>query len=384
LKAVFDLFRRLIAAALLLTAALCVAEVALRFQRTRDAAQANPNYGVAPSRLTMYELPRLATVEAPSAATGTRHRWEVNSLGLRGPEPDIPKPAGALRIVWLGDETILAPRLSEEETSPQRLASLVRQQGSSSVEVINAGLPAGCPLTAAVAFRQTLLAMAPDLVLVHVDLSDALDDRRCRSFLRLEAGGDPLAVVHPKFDIPDSPLCGWDHSFALIDWARGRSMQRCIAPRETTSFDDFQASLAAWQQAPSTSSDGAVPALAPLAALNRLVQSRSCEMIVCTCPNAWQTAELLRGRSGSPSSVPADLLQQPTAALKRIAEELQAPFVDATPAFLEHPSPRELYLPETGRLSSAGQALYAEVLARFLTAPAGPAPRPAGSVSSRR
>ena len=41
--------------------------------------------------------------------TGTQVSWRTNSLGLRGPEYEIPKPVGVYRIVCLGDDSTLAP-----------------------------------------------------------------------------------------------------------------------------------------------------------------------------------------------------------------------------------------------------------------------------------
>ena len=70
-----------------------------------------------PSSTAHHELLRL---RRPSESTG-RANFSTNSLGLRGQEPAIPKPAGLYRVLILGDETVLGPGLPEKHTLASRL-----------------------------------------------------------------------------------------------------------------------------------------------------------------------------------------------------------------------------------------------------------------------
>ena len=75
---------------------------------------------LAPSSTTHHEMLRLSRWQ-----TTPDLKITTNSLGLRGQEPVQPKPAGALRIVILGDEAVLGPQLRTEQTVPARLQSFL-------------------------------------------------------------------------------------------------------------------------------------------------------------------------------------------------------------------------------------------------------------------
>lgn len=68
----------------------------------------------------------------------------INSRGTRGPEFDLPKPKGTIRILSLGDSKTFGWGLSEAETYSARVEALLREKapGGRKVEVINAGVNA--------------------------------------------------------------------------------------------------------------------------------------------------------------------------------------------------------------------------------------------------
>src|SRR5579872_6776339 len=108
--------------------------------------------------------------------TGERVRVAVNSLGVRGVEPEIPKPRGTLRIVCLGDDSTLATFIPEADTFCSQLRQELTTQLNRPVEVINAGVPDYCPLLSYLQLRHELLAREPDLVILNFDPSDVADD----------------------------------------------------------------------------------------------------------------------------------------------------------------------------------------------------------------
>jgi lysophospholipase L1-like esterase len=61
----------------------------------------------------------------------------VNSLGLRGPAPASPRPAGRRRLACFGDSITFGFAIGDEETYPCQLGRLLAPRG---VEVVNAGV----------------------------------------------------------------------------------------------------------------------------------------------------------------------------------------------------------------------------------------------------
>src|SRR5690348_1208903 len=78
--------------------------------------------------------------------TGERVRVAVNSLGLRGPEPVVPKPRSTFRVICLGDDSTFAAATGDAATFCAVLQRQLTGRISSPVEVINAGIPDYCPL----------------------------------------------------------------------------------------------------------------------------------------------------------------------------------------------------------------------------------------------
>jgi len=97
----------------------------------------------------------------------------INSLGFRGPEFPAPKPAGAFRVVVLGDSVVFGQGVEETETLPAQLQRRLRARSLRPVEVINAGVR-GYNLTHyRVLFEARVLGLSPDvLVLVITEIND--------------------------------------------------------------------------------------------------------------------------------------------------------------------------------------------------------------------
>jgi len=393
LRFLLDHLRSMFAAALAIVLIACAAEVALRWMRVGssepagdrgtgagaavartvgDSVAGPPLWGwpTLASRLTRQELPVSWSGWGVHAETGAALALLTNSLGLRGAEPVLPKPVGTFRVLCLGDERTLGPGLSDDETYPERLAARLRQSTSMPVEVLNAGLPGGCPLTAVVLCRQRLAALAPDLVIVHVDISDALDELACRPTLRLDPAGRPAAVVHRSLEVGEGPLARWEREFALAEWLR-RRVVRELGEVQATGHERFQHELRGWSQS-GVGDRSLPPPLAALAHLQTLFDPRSARLVLATCPDAWQTSERLRLESLDAAARQA--LQAPSIALQRAAARLGTPLVDAGEAFVRADDPARLYLPDGQGLSAAGCDLYAETLFRALTGAAGSSP----------
>jgi lysophospholipase L1-like esterase len=92
----------------------------------------------------------------------------INSRGTRGPEFAIPKPAGTLRLLSLGDSKTFGWGLAEPETYAGRLQTLFQEHLGSKrhVEVINAGVNAYSYSQMHAFFRDAGLKYQPDLLLI--------------------------------------------------------------------------------------------------------------------------------------------------------------------------------------------------------------------------
>jgi len=90
----------------------------------------------------------------------------VNSLGLRGDEVEVPKPAGVTRILALGGSSTFSYRTREDETWPRRLAALLSEWKGGAVEVINCGTPGYSTYQSGQRLEHQVGALSPDFVLV--------------------------------------------------------------------------------------------------------------------------------------------------------------------------------------------------------------------------
>lgn len=316
-----------------------------------------------PSRTTYWELPTAWYGMSRHAETGVELPLRINSLGLRGAELTRFKSPGVLRVLCIGDETTLAEGLNEEECYPGQVAARLRTAGFV-VELMQLGLPGGCPLTEYVHYRRLLAALRPDVVLVHVDLSDATDDLAARPLLHVDAASEPVAVAHPTLDVAASALARYSERFAIAAWLERRIGGELVGAQSQSPEETFQRQVLAWS--PDDSSGTGPPVvLQPLAQWKSALDAEGVRLVASTCPSAWQTAELLRSPPGADGH--NAVLNAPGTELAAACRQWGIPCIDVTPAILRHPEPARLFLRGGAGLSTEGHALYAEELVRALT-----------------
>ncbi|MBI5630488.1 MAG: SGNH/GDSL hydrolase family protein [Elusimicrobia bacterium] len=98
--------------------------------------------------------------------------YRINSLGLRGPEIPLRKPAGRRRVLLLGDSVVFGALVPEAETLSARLEAFLRRGGDASWEVLNGGAR-GYDIWDYEAFlRLKGLALEPDIVAVGLFMND--------------------------------------------------------------------------------------------------------------------------------------------------------------------------------------------------------------------
>jgi hypothetical protein len=97
----------------------------------------------------------------------THGRIHYNSLGFRGPEIEIPKPPGVLRIAYLGSSTTLDPYAGDLESWPALATRLLGQAaGACKVEYLNAGVAGFATDRMLRYFDGRVRQSEPDLVVV--------------------------------------------------------------------------------------------------------------------------------------------------------------------------------------------------------------------------
>lgn len=125
------------------------------------------------SRTVMFSRDRyLQYVPAPgykNRAGSNKH----NSLGFRGDEIEVPKPDGVFRIVTVGGSTTYTSAVYDYTKSyPYLMQSLLREQGHSSVEVVNAGVVGYSSWESLINLQFRVLDLEPDIVIVYHALND--------------------------------------------------------------------------------------------------------------------------------------------------------------------------------------------------------------------
>ncbi len=93
----------------------------------------------------------------------------INSRGTRGPEFEVPKPKGTLRILSLGDSKTFGWGLTEAETYSARVEALLREKTAGTdrrVEVVNAGVNAWSYPQMKLYFEDHGLGFEPDIAVL--------------------------------------------------------------------------------------------------------------------------------------------------------------------------------------------------------------------------
>lgn len=350
--------KHLLLAVIWLVAIVCITEVALRAHRWHTAAWPQP--GDEDASLASFVVPSAETYQQLRPLVGghadpERVAFRTNAFGLRGPEILIPKPAGVFRVICLGDDTTIARELDEEDTYCERMRVHLQERTQLQVEVINAGLPGGCPLTGLLLLRHRLLGLQPDLVLQHVDPTDVEDDRLVRPFTFIDEQGLPLAAVHPSCRQTAAPtLTSLSREFLLFDCTRERIVDEWMSASagQEEDWDDVEWEMAAEQS------------LSPLSALKTLVGGAYCEVIVTTAddPLLIPTGALAeRDRDVRPVS--GETEPQPSS-LAAYARAQQLKYLDASEALRAHDPSQPPLLLETPE----DHDLYAALQAEFIVA----------------
>ncbi len=129
--------------------------------------------------IEMWRYSKLLKVLSPDPNLGHEHRpnasaklqgvqIRINSLGMRGPEPDLSDPKKK-KILFLGSSNTLGWGVSEEET----MTSVLQKDLGDRAVVMNAGIGNYNASRYVTLFKKKLRALHPDIVVVHYFIRDA-------------------------------------------------------------------------------------------------------------------------------------------------------------------------------------------------------------------
>lgn len=353
----------------------CVVEFAFRFVACRSQLAAKISSGklkTSPSWYTHHELEPLQRISVPAAEGSLPVELRTNSLGLRGPEIRIPKPAETLRILCLGDDVVLAEAVDEPQTFCHLVQNRLQSRTNKQIEVINAGVPDFCPLLSYLQLRHRLLILNPDVVVAHFDMSDVWDDRRFRRLTELSADEEPLLCAAPE--LASVPITQpFTQNFLSWRWAQSK-LSGLIGQKhrmQTSDVDDPRSRYAWLTEESSLWTLQTELALSPLTHLASLCQENGIRLLLAVHPAPWQLSATAGRGARIPESngiYPGTLIEttRPQERLAEFAATAALPFCDTISILRSHTSVDDLFQPDSVEFSETGHRYYAAALTASL------------------
>lgn len=259
----------------------------------------------------------------------------TSSQGLRSPWVSPHKPAGAWRVVCMGDSTTFGHGISEADSFPRRLEALLRRAyPQRPCQVINAGVPGYSSYQGLDLFGEKCRALQPDLVVVGYFYSDLIND----------VAADQDRLTSPAWVRSLQKILYQSELYLLF---RRELLTRhphlpgsgSLVPR--VSLDQYRANLRE---------------------LAREVRQGGGEVMFLNLPYG--------------SAAPPPALVPYRQALWDTAVELNAPCIDLDQYFIDHIAQWDQLFLDPIHPSSRGHALIAGQLLKALEAGLGPAPQP--------
>jgi len=158
-------------------------------------------------------------------ASAHYQKWQMNALGLRGPEVPVHPEPGRCRVITVGASETFGLYESPGEEWPAQLARLA----GSRVEVLNAALPGMSLPTVTQDVRRRLAGYRPNVVVLYPSPAQYLGREapsavRPRSSLGAHAGAGVLATVRVASRVRDQ-VKGMIPS-VILDELRRRDVER--------------------------------------------------------------------------------------------------------------------------------------------------------------
>lgn len=145
----------------------------------------------------------------------------INSRGLRDREVDVPKPAGVVRVLILGDSVTFGTLVAREKTYPSRLERLLGERNGRA-EVVNAGVNGYNAYNELQFYLTEGRKYDPDIVIVAFCMNDVVNPR-------LHWGSN----MDAKIDLPLGAIPNREHDrlYAIPRIGRQGGMWRSLLGR---------------------------------------------------------------------------------------------------------------------------------------------------------
>ena len=224
-------------------------------------------------------------------------------------------------------------------------------------------------------FQARLLNLEPDLLVLHFDWSDVMEDRQIRRNAHCDSSGIPQLCPHATLAIPKKVRKHeiWRQEFRLLDWAlsaASNEWKQQLAQQKAISRD-VDANPYAWLRDERPQQNVAFrESVRPILDLAQLCRSSSCQFVVMTSPKPWQvSAKCSRGEGVRLAEGVAREAcfsnREPFRVLARFAQN-KFPFFDGSTVLASGPDAEANFLRYAPRWSPAGHRRMAQQLAGFL------------------
>lgn len=362
--------KHIVLAIVLLVGVVCCAEVAWRvYSVSEGRTEVAQEIPLIPNHATYHQLQPAGTLSMTAADGTEKISIQLNSFGLRGPEPALVKAPERLRVVCLGDELVFGPGLSDGDLFTAKLQLHLQRALPVEVEVINAGVPGYCPLLSLLQYRHTLRALKPDIVIQTFDMSDVADDHAVRAFAKLDESGVPMICENPALKADDR-LKSIERHFQTLRWAKCQIAAWKSSPGQE-SFEDISRTVGryAWiRESPPDWEMYIENALEPIGQLQELSRESAAIFVFSAFPAPWQVSEEATGdqRTRQKFGIAPGVKytnREPFERLANYAQEHQLEFLDVSQFIDQVGNPEDLYQTDAPWLTARGHEVYAAMLA---------------------
>lgn len=295
--------------------------------------------------------------------------YRINSLGLRDQEYSQQKPLGAYRILVLGDSFAEGYGVEESQTYQYLLEGKLNNSSSRLNEVINAGVQSYSPTLEYLYLQKYGLALDPDLIILHLDLTDFSDEQRY-------AAGESSLFQDTIPSVTWIPFLGqqvkwWLHQNSRLYDFSVKTLKKKLYPDlfpDQISFvpkDPFKDAFVILRDLNESEYIRLWQAITKnLLNIKQLLDEKNIKLILIMPPHGHQlsTQEWAKGRSRWQFAKDQIYSLRPQQDMQKFARENDLNYIDLIPAFQSGIGKKRLFFPIDGHLTFAGHQLVAEAL----------------------
>ncbi len=302
--------------------------------------------------------------------------YHINSMGLRDREYSYQKPPAAYRILILGDSFAEGYGVDEPLTYQNQLEEMLNQPSNQLYEVINAGVQSYSPTLEDIYLQKYSVALNPDLVILHLDITDFSDEQR---YSKQYVNGRWQYPVLFQESIPSvtwapfmsTKIKWWLHQHSQLYDLSLRTIKKKINP---TAFPD---QVGFTQNDPQTDSFIILrdlkeseyqrlwqPIRDRLLSIKRLLDEENIKFMVIMPPHGHQITKTgwEKGRSRWRFNQDQVYSTRPQQDLEAFAKANELTYVNLLSIFTRSSDKRILFFANDGHLTAAGHYLVAQSL----------------------